>query len=338
MGYSSQSGVVVVRTQTGPGVAATDLETAGVAVKLRSGSLAPNRELLVPDAEIGGGRDVNDAYLGTVSFSGDYEMYPRMDSLLTFLNAVLGTTTSATAGAVSTHTVVGSDANQLPFLSVFEQIGSGLDRYRYLDAVVNTLHLEADANGYLMATVGLIARDQTGGVAAVAGAEDLYDNGPLIVGTNVHVTLGGVTLPAKSFSIDINNNFEDDDFRLGSFFLGDLTPKRREITASVSLRHNDATLFHQATYGQASANNVGGLTTKTPLTLSMSTYESIPTSAPATPYSLALTLGKVILEPFAFAPSGDDILENDVAMRAVRPVAGTPIMTATLVNGVGAVA
>lgn len=332
MGYSSQAGQVILATQSARGVAATIDETEGIAMKLRSGSLAPNRELLIPDAEIGGGRDVVDAYLGTVSFGGDFEFYVRLESFATLLRAALGEAVSAPDGVEPTvhiHTITPSDAGQLPFLSVQERIGSGLDAYDYLDAVVNTLHIEAEANGYLTGTAGLIACRQT--AQATPETTPIWDNSPMIVGTNIVLTYDGVALPAKSFSLDINNNFEDDDFRLGSFFLNDLTPKRREITASVTLRHENAATFRQATYGTAAATAPGGLTTKAPLVITCTTYENI--GATTIKSSLAVTLPKVILQPFAFEPSGDDILENDIEMQAVRPDPGVDICTVVVKNG-----
>ena len=331
MGFSSQSGQVLFGTQSAAGAGVSFSDTVGRAMKLRSGSLAPNRELLVPDPEIGGGRDTVDAYLGTVSFSGDYEFYARLEALPTLLRGALGAASSATATGVNTHTITPSDAAALPFLSVQERISNTLDSYDYLDAVVNTFHLEAEANGYLQGSAGLIARVQTPQLAPVADPN--WDNSPMIVGTNITLTYNGVTFPAKSFSLDINNNFEDDDFRLGSFYIADLTPKSREVTASVSIRHESLSYFRQATYGQASATTVGGLTTKSPLVITCTTYEDIDGSTPPAKSSIQFTLPKVILEPFAFEPSGDDALENEIAMRAVRPDPGVPILTAVVKSG-----
>ena len=331
MGYSSQPGIVVARTQPSKGVLAADIATKGVALKLRSGSLVGSRELLIPDAEIGGGRDIPDAQLGTINFAGDYEMYGRMDGLPTFFKAGLGVAESAVATGVNSHTITPSDG-QLPFLSVFEQISSGLERSNYTDVVVNTLHLEAEANGYLMATAGLIGAKQVAGATAL-DASALYDNSPLSVGTQVAITYAGITLPAKSFSFDLTNNYEDDDYRLGSFYLGDLTAKRREITASVTLRHDDNARMRQALFGTSSATEAGGIATKQPLTITISAADTIVGSTPLTPYSLALTIPKVIFNPFAFEPSGDDILESDVSLQAVRPDLTIPVMTAVFKNG-----
>ena len=332
MGYSSQAGQVLLRTQAVQGVYQADTGTTGVAVKLRSGSLGTSRELLVPDPEIGGGRDVVDGYLGASSWSGDYEFYARMESLSTMLKAVLGTAAApVTATGVTTHTITPSDAAQLPFLSVEEAIGNGLETYQYTDAVANSLHLEADANGYLQGTLGLIAAKQEAGKTKTAAP--VWDETPMIVGTNITVTYNGVTLPAKSFSLDINNNFEDDDFRLGSFYLGDLTPKRREITASFGIRESSSALWRQATYGLPAATAVGGLTTKQALVITCTTYETISGSTPATAHSLSLTIPKFILSPYSLEASGDDIIESDIEGQAVRPAAATPIMTAVVKTG-----
>lgn len=334
MGYSSQAGQVLLKTQATPGVLDPDLAAEGIGIKLRGGSLGPNRELLVADAEIGGGRDVVDAYLGAVSWAGSYDFYARFESLLTLLNAALGTTADGTpAGGVTTHTITGSDTSQLPFLSIEERIGAGLECFNYTDAVVNTLHLEAEANGFLMGTCDLIAAKQVAG-ATFTPAPD-WDDSPMTVGTNITVTYNGVTVPAKSFSLDINNNFEDDDFRMGSFYLGDLTAKQREVNGSFTIRPENSAQWRQAVLGGPALTTVGGLTTKQQLVITASTYEFITGS---TVSKLTFTLPKVALEPFGLEPSGDDIIENDVSWRALRPVAGTGICSAAVINGKATVA
>jgi hypothetical protein len=40
-----------------------------------------------------------------------------------------------------------------------------------------------------------------------------------------------------------------------------------------------------------------------------------------------ITIPKVALEPYALEPSGDDVIENDISFRALRPVQATPICT-----------
>jgi len=335
MGFSSQGGQVVLRTQAVQGTYQADTPTAGVSIRLRSGGLGPSRDLLIPDPEIGGGRDVVDALLGAVSWAGDYEFYGRTDSFLTLLKAALGSSAVVTTTGVSTHTVTPVDTS-LPYLSIEESIGNTLETYQYTDAVVNTLHLEADANGYWMGTAGIIAAKQTAG--NTRSPTPVADVSPLMVGTNITVTYNAVTLPAKSFSLDINNNFEDDDFRLGSFFIGDLTPKRREVTAGFTIRESSSALWRQATYGTSAATAPGGVTTKNQLVITITSYEDIPASTPPTKYSLAITIPKFAFTPYELDPSGDDVIESDIDGQALRPAIGTPIMTAVLKTGLATVA
>lgn len=325
MGYSSQSGQIILRSQTVQGTYNADTGTAGVGAKLRSGGLGTNRDLLIPDPEIGGGRDVVDAYLGAAVWGGDYEFYARMDMLTTLFKACLGTINSAVATGITTNTITPLDSGTLPYLSIEEKIGNGLETYNYNDCVVNTLHLECDANGFLMGTVGIIGAKQIAG--ATPTATPVFDELPLIVGTNVTITYNAVSLPAKNFSLDINNNFEDDDFRLGSFYVGDLTAKRREITASFGIRESSNALWRQAAYGVPSATAVGGLTTKNQLVITCQTYESIVGGTPTTPNTLTITIPKFILKPYSYEPSGDDVIEDDIEGQAVRPLVATPIMT-----------
>jgi hypothetical protein len=336
MGFSSQSGQVLFMTQASQGTFPAGFGAGATAMKLRSGALGPNRDLLTTDPEIGGGRDLSDAYLGAASWSGDYEFYVRLEALPSLLKAVLGSNASATASGVNTHTITPTDSATLPYLAIEEKIGSGLETYQYVDAVVNTLHLEAEANGYLMGTAGLIARQQTAG--ATPTAAPVWDNSPLIVGTNITLTYNSLSLPAKSFAMDINNNFEDDDFRLGSFFLGDLTAKGREVTGSFAIRPQDSAFWRQAVYGTAGATTVGGLTTKNQLVITCTTYEDITGSTPLTKSSITITIPKVALEPYALEPSGDDVIENDISWRALRPLAATPICTVVVKNGKATVA
>src|SRR5688572_32036411 len=105
MGFSSQAGHVAFRTQSAPDTFPADFVASSIAMRLRTGSLTTNRELLIPDPEIGGGRDIADAYLGAVSWSGDYEMYPRLRSLPTLLRAVLGTAVVGPAGTQEVNTI-----------------------------------------------------------------------------------------------------------------------------------------------------------------------------------------------------------------------------------------
>jgi len=339
MGFTAQSGSVGFRTQVSKGTYRSP-GSGGVFMKTRSGALAGTRDLIIPDAEIGGGRDVVDAYLGPIAFKGQYAFYPRMDSFATLLYGALGTNTDTNnnpeSGAMK-HVMTPVDVSNLPWLSVEENIGNNFDHFRYTDAKVNALHLEADATGLLMGTCDLVALSQIAVPTASATASPSFDNTPAVVASNCTITLGGVALPAKTFSFDINNQLEDNDFRIGSLFLGDTTEKRRLVTCGAKVRPASAAFYREAVFGTSSATAAGGLVTHEHVVITVQTYEFI-TGTAATLYSCSFDIGSAVIKPFGLQPSGDDVIEFDIEIQAVRPVAATPILTATLYNDLAAVA
>lgn len=340
MGFLSQAGHVGLKTQTAkgafldPGAVAPD---QGVFMFIRSGALGGNRELMIPDPEIGGTRDIPDAQLGPISYSGEYDFYARMESLATLMAGVLGNVASAGAANTGfTHTITPADT--IPWLSVEEKIANGYEAFEYTDAKVNTFHLEADANGYLTGTAGLIALTQALEASPTAVGDQRIDSSPLLVGTNIVVNWGGVQLPAKSFSLDINNNIEDDDFRLGSLFLGNLVEKRREVTMGVTIRPEDSDLWRSAMWGGPTAVEPLGQSFKDDAEIVITTYEDIAGADAGTKYEMTVTVPSAIIEPFNLEPSGDDVVEHDLSIRAVRPLLTSEVMTTEIINSFETVA
>jgi hypothetical protein len=340
MGFSSQAGRVGLKTQTAkgtyanPGAASPD---QGVFMRVRSGALGGNRDLLIPDAEIGGNRDIPDAQLGPINFSGEYDFYARMEETATLLRAALGVA-AAPVGSAATgylHTITPVETS-LPWLSVEETIAGAYENFQYTDMKVNTLHLEADATGYLMGTAGFIGLTQQ--ILVTPTVAPRWDNSPLIVGTNITVKWDGVTLPAKSFSLDINNNMEDDDFRLGSLFLGNVVEKRREITMGVTIRPQDSALWRTAMWGGPARTTPSGQSFKDDVLIEIASYEDIPGATAGVKYTLSFTIPSAVIQPFSLSPSGDDVLEHDLEIQALRPNPATPIVTAAIRNSYATVA
>lgn len=336
-GFPSQTGHVGFKTQAvkgtylDPGAVAPN---DGVFVRTRSGSLGGNRDLLIPDPEIGGNRDIPDAQLGPIGYAGEFDMYLRMESLAFFLKGVLGTVAAPTGTVASgfTHTITPADTTALPWISVEERISSQFEAFKYTDAKINTFHMEADATGYLMGTVGLIALKQELLGTVTAEANRRVDTSGLLVGTNISVAWNGANLPAKSFSLDVNNNIEDDDFRLGSLFLGDAVEKRRDVTLGVTIRPEDSALWRTAMYGGPALTAPSGQSFKDDVVITITSYQDIPGATAGVKYSATFTVPQAVIAPYNVEPSGDDVIENDLEIRAVRPASATPILTAAVKN------
>lgn len=331
--YQSQLGQMGFIKQSAVGTGGTIATAAPTRwMKLRSSSVGGERDLLIPDPEIqgAGGRDVNKTYLGPVTYSGDYEFYARSEALpLAIYGAFGGGGAAPTGTALLGYSHSFTPADTLPVFTVQEKLGDGFDVFSYTDTYFNTLHLEAAADGYLQGTLGVVARSQTAGVTAATPA---FDNTPLYVGSAITVTLGGSSIPAESFAFDLNNNIESDHFVLGSNLVDVMTPKRREVTGSFSLRPTSNALFRQALNGAPASVTPTGVPTVQQMVITCTTYEII-TGATSQVYTVSLTIPEVILTPFKPEASGDDTISHSIDFQAVK-VAASNIATVSVINGI----
>lgn len=331
--YQSQLGQMGFARQATPGSAATIATAAPTRwMKLRSSSMGAERDIMLPDPEIqgAGGRDVPKPYLSPVTYAGDYEFYARAEALPLAIYGTLGGGGGAPTGtATSGYTHTFTPADSLPRFTIEEKVGDGFDTFRYVDAFFNTLHLEAAADGYLQGTLGVAARTQTAGVTPSTPA---FDNTPLVVGSNISINVGGSTVPCESFSFDFNNNLETDHFVLGSLFVDEMTPKRREVTGNITLRPTSNSLFREAVNGSGGGTTPSGQTVLKAVTITCTTYEII-TGATSQVYSTAISLPEVVLTPFKPEASGDDTMTHSVDFQAVKNAAAN-ICTITVINGV----
>jgi LysM repeat protein len=260
-----------------------------------------------------------------------------VESALTGGTAPAAVVTASTPGvpAVGTHII--TPGNTLPWLSVEERIGNTFESYQYKDAKVNTLHLEADAGGFVMGTANLFALSQVSGFTA-QGASAPWDTTPMMVGGEVVVSFGGAVLPANNFALDINNNIETDNFVLGSVFAADATEKRRELTMTCTYRPTDSTLWKNAMYGNAALTSpAAGPAYQGAVSVKITTYETIGDVVAGTPFSVLLEAPNVVITPYKINPSGDDVLSNDLQFTFVRPDAAVDPLVATVVNDLATV-
>lgn len=331
--YQSQLGQVGFVKQAAVGTAGTIATAAPTRwMKMRSSSVGGDRSLMIPDPEIqgSGGRDVPKSYLSPVSYSGDYEAYVRPEALPLAIYGALGGGGAAPTGsgvAGYTHSITPGDT--LPVFTIQEKMGDSFDTFKYTDAYFNTLHLECAADGYFMTTLGVVARTQLAGETAATPA---FDNTPQILGSNITISLGGSAVPASDFSFDWNNNIESNHFVLGSLLVDVMTPKRRDVTGSFTVRPQSNALFRQAMYGNAAATGPTGQPTVQNMTITATTYEII-TGATTQVYTVTITIPEVELAPFKPGASGDDTMEHSIDFRAVK-VAAANIATISVINGV----
>lgn len=199
MGYTSQGGQVGFGIESAKGTAVAPTRWA----RLRSGALAPNRSLLIPDPEIGGNRDIPQAYLGPISFSGSYDFYARMEILALLFFGAFGANTNVAGAAgsaeVQTVTITGTPTGGTFTLSYRGQTTAPI-AYNAIAATVQTALQALSTIGAGNATVAGGPGPGTpyvvtfAGTLATGNVRPIFANGGgLTGGTNPLVTVTETT-------------------------------------------------------------------------------------------------------------------------------------------------
>jgi hypothetical protein len=324
--FNAQQGYIGFRGQVNKG----GFLAPTIFTKVLSGGLGADTELLVPDPEIGGGRDITDVFPGAVKFSGDTEFYFRPESLGVLLYGLMGTVATSNLGSGAyRHTFQTLTSGNLPYLSGQEKVADVLDTFNYVDGKVNSLTLDSESNSLLRGSFNLIFTTQSGNISPQV---PVFDTSPILVSHGGTITLDGTIVSCKSVSFEFNNNLDDDDFRIGNRFLGQLVEKRRELNVSLTIRPQDIDFYRKAVYGDSASPYTPKNDVYTgSLVLNFESPGNIPGGS-GLPYRLQITLQEVAFKPFPISPSGDDPIDFEMEVMPLYD-GSNPIAKAELWNG-----
>ena len=316
MPYLSELGYIGFARQTASG---THVQPSDF-MRVKSYNIMPEQELLVPDAEIGGDRDIPDAIQeGTLKYSGNADFYLRPNALGHLIRGVTGATTSSgITGAAYGHTFTFED-NVEPY-SLEARIGEGLEYISVTGAKFSKLHLELGQGELAQGNVEFIGID--GGAGATPRTES-YESTPIMSFAAGTVIIDGGEYKVRSVSTDINNNLNEDDYRVGQRTLGTIKERRRDMTVSVELTPEDSTIFRKTYYGSASATTASGAQTvfQGPLFIRMQTPQLIPGTT--VPYQLDINFTKVAFRAAPFTTSGEELITQTLEVVPVKPEGGS---------------
>jgi hypothetical protein len=323
MSYTAQEGHVGLALQGAEGV----YDEATQFLYVTEISLEPDDNLIVPDPEIGTGRDITEAYPGGIKWSGSISFNLRPEALGMLLLGAFGSVSSNTVGAVTTHTF--TPANTLPLLSIEKAVSDGLEVFGYTDVKVNSLRIECAAGEIATGTCEVIATKETSDIAA---STPVFEDAPIFTFAGGQVKVDTVVASVKAVSFELNNNIQDDDYRIGSRYLGTLTPKRRELTASIDVVPEDSDEYKKAVYGASNlteaANTQPVYTGSLEILFESLTGQVIPTTS--TKYSLKIEVPEAIFKSAPIPTSGDEMIVQSIEMLPVKGAGN--IATATLIN------
>jgi hypothetical protein len=323
MGFSSQTGALGIGEQTAKGAIAT----ADAWVKVLTGAMGITRELIVPDPEIGGNRDIDEdtIYPGSVGAAGTYEFIFRPDSLGHFIKGALGDCDSTALSGVSgayQHTFTPADT--LPWYTILERLSNTYEAFTVTDCKFNSLDFNCKANDYLRGTAEILGNIPVSD-ATVTG-ETYEDTHPFLY-AGATIKFGNDTILPIDVSFSLKNNMEDSDYRVGTIYRTDLIEKRRELVLGATIRPDDSDLLKQAIWGDKTKSSPQNTKTNISVNYKWITYEKISGN---TPYSLEIDVPVAVIAPFKVDPKGADAVEHALEIRAAK--GAEDLVTITLVN------
>ena len=322
MAYTSETGSVGLALQD---VQGTFKEPTDF-MKVTSVDLNPDGEKLIPDPEIGGISDITDIHQGTYKISGGIESYVRPEAIGILIKGALGAYTAS--GAVDTgaylHNFTASGT--LPWLSVKKTISDDVQIYDYTDCKVAGMTFDINASEFCTAKFDIVGiSDKIG-----ASVNESYESAPLLVATKATVNIGGVAVSVKTCSVELKNNLEDGDFRVGSRFLGDIAEKRRELDVKMDVvLDTTSELYRKAFYGTASATSAGFSVYADSVDIILDSPSKI--GAPDLYYKMIISIKNAVFMAAPVPASGDDLVVIPLELKATK-LAGQNILDIKIWN------
>jgi hypothetical protein len=259
MSLSSLKGSVGVGIQAAKGTPATTFAyfptlNANVTGEQMAQNLPP---------EVGGTYFSRGAYKAGLRARGELAMIPRPDSVGWLLRSLFNAesqaiSTDVDAAAVLLHdhvfTVGDTAAHPHKWLTVRRSV-SGAYGEQMSDARVGSFRIEAAAAGVVQTSVQLL-----GGLhSEIPGEDVMAEDGPVFLTCSADVTEGGAPFIVDRISVEAGAQLSDNEFRVGSYYLDDITLLQRAVTIQADVRIKARDLVAKVYRNNAAAPAAGTL-------------------------------------------------------------------------------
>lgn len=286
-------------------------------MKVKSADINPDGDKLIPDVEIGSGVDITDVHQGVYKISGDIESYVRPEAIGVLFYGLLGRYQASgelNAGQGNyLHNFMPIVSGSLPYLSFKRGISDNAHVFHDKDCKIDSFSLELNAGEFASAKFGIIGASDAIGAAGTP----VYETAPLLVATKATITIGGSVVSSKKLSLEINNNLVDDDYRIGSRFLGEIAEKRRELSCSIDVVLNPASaLYQKSFYGAAASTEAGFDVYADSLDIVLDSPTKIGTSN--TTYKILFSIKRAVFMSAPVPASGDDLVVVTLDLKPIK--------------------
>jgi hypothetical protein len=237
MSLSSLKAALGVGFQSGQGHAADDADMTYIPVL--NANVAPEQLAQNLPPEVGGAYFSRGAYKAGVRSRGDLALIPRAQSVGLLLRSLFHLEQVAPSGNMTSHRFTPGDstASAPKWLTLRRMVGNYWGE-QMIDARIGSFRIDVAAANVANVSVQLLG----GGFHEIPGAEVFVPDEPFFITCSADVIDGnGTTVIVDRLSIEIGVQLTDNEFRVGSYFLDDITQLQRmaQITADVRIKSRD---------------------------------------------------------------------------------------------------
>lgn len=311
--FTAETGYVGLAVQTAFGTFREPTDY----MKVLSIEMNPEGEKIIPDVEIGAGMDVTEVHQGTYRISGDLESYIRPEAFGVLMYGLLGRYTSS--GEINAgqgnylHNFLPITSGSLPWISVKKVISDNVQTYNYRDCKVGSFSLELKAGEFANAKFGIVGIADAAGTAGTPS----FETAPLLVATKATINMGPASISAKNLTLDVNNSLVDDDFRIGSRFLGDISEGRRSLEVNLDVvLDTTSELYKKAFYGASNLSAAGFDVYADSLDIVMDSPTLIGSSAMT--YKVLFQIKRAVFVSAPVPAKGDDLVVVPLTLKPVK--------------------
>lgn len=311
--YTAETGNVGLAIQTAQGTFREPTDF----MKVQSIEMNPDGDKIVPDVEIGSGSDVTDVHQGSYKIGGDIEAYVRPNAIGVLIYALMGKYLAS--GELNggqgnyLHNFWPIVSGSLPWLSVKKVISDNVQTYDYKDCKVNSMSLDLKAGEFASVKFGIIGISDSIGTPAVAS----FESSPLLVATKATINMGPAAISVKNLTMDYNNNLVDDDYRIGSRFLGDISERRRSLSLKMdAVLDTTSELYKKAFYGSSSLSEAGFDVYADSVDIIMDSPTAIGTSS--TTFKIVFQIKRAVFMTAPVPASGDSLVVIPLELKPVK--------------------
>lgn len=324
MSDTSQEGYVALAVQAAQG---TPSPTVPTGVKVTSVDVGATTENLIADPEIGGGRDryTEGVALGSYHVAGDLEAYLRFDAF-GFLLLMAGFVQDG--APVQDGTTGAYEHTFIPGVFSYGTMETAWGRNRAIrrvsDCLVNELGLSVPGNDYATMSASILGLAEEWQASPSVPTFAAADAMGTYLGSAVELPELG-TFRFSDLSLTVANNVSDDEAVIGQRELADITPGRREVSFSGTIKPQGnaqavTDLYRAAVYGGDALTSPGDVDVyHTPAVVTFGSPRLIGTSTTHR-YSVAFDLPDVVVDAFPLEGSGDDPIEAAIEANAFAGV------------------